>query len=80
MRSGNTRVCGRKPCLTIMVPLTELMENSVAQVSRYLDRIGAPESSQKHGLLMGNLREDPGRFIRHAFSPTSESVLLVSTS
>jgi hypothetical protein len=28
------------------------MENSVAQVSRYLDRIGAPESSQKHGLLM----------------------------
>jgi DNA-directed RNA polymerase specialized sigma24 family protein len=30
----------------------ELMENSVAQVSRYLDRIGAPESSQKHGLLM----------------------------
>jgi DNA-directed RNA polymerase specialized sigma24 family protein len=28
------------------------MENSVAQVSRYLDRIGAPESSEKHGLLM----------------------------
>ena len=33
-------------------PAAELMENSVAQVSRYLDRIGAPESSQKHGLLM----------------------------
>jgi hypothetical protein len=33
-------------------PAAEIMENSVAQVSRYLDRIGAPESSQKHGLLM----------------------------
>ena len=33
-------------------PAAELMENSVAQVSRYLDRIGAPESSEKHRLLM----------------------------
>jgi len=33
-------------------PAAELMENSVAQVSRYLNRIGAPESSSKHGLLM----------------------------
>ena len=33
-------------------PAAELMENSVAQVSRYLDRIGAPEASEKHGLLM----------------------------
>ena len=33
-------------------PAAELMESSVAQVSRYLDRIGAPESSGKHGLLM----------------------------
>jgi DNA-directed RNA polymerase specialized sigma24 family protein len=28
------------------------MENAVAQVSRYLDRIGAPLTSRKHGLLM----------------------------
>lgn len=33
-------------------PAAELMENAVAQVSRYLDRIGAPESSAKHGLVM----------------------------
>jgi DNA-directed RNA polymerase specialized sigma24 family protein len=28
------------------------MENTVAQVSRYLDRIGAPRSTRKHGLLL----------------------------
>ncbi len=33
-------------------PAAELMETAVAQVSRYLDRIGAPLSSRKHGLLM----------------------------
>jgi DNA-directed RNA polymerase specialized sigma24 family protein len=33
-------------------PAAELMENAVAQVSRYLDRIGAPMSSRKHGLVM----------------------------
>jgi DNA-directed RNA polymerase specialized sigma24 family protein len=30
----------------------ELMEDSVAQVSRYLDRISAPSSSPKNGLLL----------------------------
>jgi DNA-directed RNA polymerase specialized sigma24 family protein len=30
----------------------ELMEDSIAQVSRYLDRIGAPSSSPKNGLLL----------------------------
>lgn len=33
-------------------PAAELMENVVAQVSRYLDRTGAPISSRKHGLVM----------------------------
>ena len=33
-------------------PAAELMENAVAQASRYLDRIGAPLSSRKHGLVM----------------------------
>jgi DNA-directed RNA polymerase specialized sigma24 family protein len=28
------------------------MENTVAQVSRYLDRIDAPQSSRKHALVM----------------------------
>jgi predicted transcriptional regulator len=32
-------------------PAAELMECAVAQVSRYLDRIGAPPSTRKHGLV-----------------------------
>ena len=33
-------------------PAAELMETAVAQASRYLDRVGAPLSSRKHGLVM----------------------------
>ena len=33
-------------------PAAELMEYAVAQVSRYLDRVGAPMASRKHGLVM----------------------------
>jgi DNA-directed RNA polymerase specialized sigma24 family protein len=33
-------------------PAAELMEDAVAQASRYLDRIGAPCASRKHGLVM----------------------------
>lgn len=33
-------------------PAAELMECAVAQVSRYLDRVGAPMASRKHGLVM----------------------------
>jgi hypothetical protein len=44
------------------------MENAVAQVSRYLDHIGAPLSSRKHGLLMvafcRNLRRHASRLAR----------------
>lgn len=33
-------------------PAAELIKCAVAQVSRYLDRVGAPAGSRKHGLLM----------------------------
>jgi DNA-directed RNA polymerase specialized sigma24 family protein len=38
------------------------MENTVAQVSRYLDRIGAPLTSRKHGLLMVAFRRSLRRY------------------
>jgi predicted transcriptional regulator len=43
-------------------PAAELMENAVAQVSRYLDRMGAPVSSQKHGLVMLAFRRGLRRY------------------
>jgi len=46
----------------------ELMECAVAQVSRYLDRVGAPAGSRKHGLLMvafsRNLRRHAAKLAR----------------
>jgi DNA-directed RNA polymerase specialized sigma24 family protein len=33
-------------------PAADLMETAVAQVSRYLDRVGAPMAPRKHGLVM----------------------------
>jgi hypothetical protein len=52
MRSGSRRVSERQFLLMILVPRPNSWKTQFAQVSRYLDRIGAPESSQKHGLLM----------------------------
>ena len=43
-------------------PAAELMEYAVAQVSRYLDRIGAPLNSRKHGLLMVAFYRALGRY------------------
>jgi hypothetical protein len=43
----------------------DLMEHSVAQISRYLDRVGAPVSRRKHGLLMVAFRR---ALRRHAAS------------
>lgn len=40
----------------------ELMEYAVAQVSRYLDRIGAPMTSRKHGLVMVAFTRALGRY------------------
>lgn len=43
-------------------PAAELMEYAVAQVSRYLDRIGAPLASRKHGLVMVAFSRALGRY------------------
>ena len=43
-------------------PAAELMENAVAQVSRYLDRIGAPMAPRKHGLVMIAFRRALARY------------------
>lgn len=43
-------------------PAAELMENAVAQVSRYLNRIRAPYSPRKHGLVMVAFRRSLQRY------------------
>lgn len=43
-------------------PAAELMENAVAQVSRYLDRICAPYAPRKHGLIMVAFRRSLRRY------------------
>ena len=57
VRSAAHEVC-EEACRRTQSPLADpaqaanVMEDSVAQVSRYLDRIGAPPSSPKNGLLL----------------------------
>ena len=52
MKSGKKPAVGRNHFLLDPAQAADVMEDSVARVSRYLDRIGAPSSSPKNGLLL----------------------------
>lgn len=65
-------------------PAAELMEDAVAQVSRYLDRIRAPYAPRKHGLVMlafrRRLRRYAVRSYRVEFVGSSEDLSTLAWS